>query len=300
MDARSAAAGARAGRRPGTSSRSASLALAVALTAAAAAGCGTSELPSREKPTYISPGGEVRFWAPRTWFMRHGRGRSWRFEYRARSEAAERQRHAVAWMSAEFIPERTEEEHATLFRLMVFTTAGYESLAAEPGMPAGTPIGAAAGRVVVAFIPTMGPYDAASFVGREFESMRMTLDTLRSAVRLAGAERGTTAAWGSDTVTYSIRLPAGDAPGREIRARFVPDGSASWTTTYAGRGWPMVEKARWEIENGEVTLSFGDVGKGGPAGPLTYAIADSALVPLRWPADAWGAAGAPLLVYVPR
>ena len=299
MSARPSAA-ASAGGRPRIPMRVALGVAAIALSAASLAGCGRSEIPSRAAPSYESPGGELRLWAPRTWFYRRGFRKSWRIDYRAAAEAAARQRHALAWMSAEYVPERTEEPGATLFRLMVFTTAGYESLAAEPGMPAGTPIAVAAGRVCVASIPTMSPYTSESWEGQQFDAMRMTLDTLRAAVRLSGAEGGTNAAWGADTVTYSIRLPAADAPGREIRARFAPDGNVTWTTTYFGKGWPILERATWRIENGKVTLAFGAVGSGGPAGPLTYAIADSALVPVAWPHEAWGAIGAPLLVYRPR
>jgi hypothetical protein len=247
----------------------------------------------------VSPDGAVRFWAPASW--RQARyAKPWRIEYRREAEARARQRHAVGWLAADYVPERSDEESATLFRLLVFTTAGYESLAAERGLPPGTPIGAGAGRVLVASIPTLNPYQEQSWLAEQYDAMRPTLDTLRAAAVLSGGEAGTTAAWGADTVAYSIRLPAEGAPWREIRARFAPDGSASWTTTYEGTGWPIVERARWDLRNGAVTLTFGEVGRGGPAGPLTYAIADSALVPTAWPKDGWGGFGAPLLVYRPR
>jgi hypothetical protein len=221
-----------------------------ALLAALASGCGRSDVPSREPPSYVSPGGEVRFWAPASWRRRWRRSKSWHIRYRGGAEAAAEQRHAVVWLSADYVPERSDQEGAVLFRLFVFTTAGYESLAAEPGMPAGTPIGAGGGRVAVASIPTLNPYEGAGYVSQEYVRMRPERDTLRAAIRLSGAEAGTAAAWGADTVTYSIRLPAADALGREVRARFAPDG-----------------------------------------------IADSALVPVAWPHEAWGAIGAPLLVY---
>ncbi|MGE5174849.1 MAG: hypothetical protein ACM3JJ_00625 [Hyphomicrobiales bacterium] len=275
-------------------------AAAFALVIAGLAGC-SHDLESRAEPSYTSPDGAIRFWAPASWSRRQGRGptRSWHMRYVAGATAAAEQRHASAVLTADFVPERSDQHGATLFRVLLFTTAGYESLAAEPGMPAGTPFAAGGGRVAVAAIPTLDPYDG-GYSSVDYERTRPSLDTLRAAVRLAGAEAGTTAAWGADTVTYAIRLPAADAPGREVRARFFPDGKATWTTTYFGKGYPIVEKAAWEIRNGDVTVTFGDVGSGGPAGPLTYAIADSALVPLRWPENAWGVFGAPLLVYRPR
>ncbi|HEX7077083.1 MAG TPA: hypothetical protein VF363_01545 [Candidatus Eisenbacteria bacterium] len=291
---------ARGVRRAAVTSAGTFASIAVALALLPSAGCGPKELPSRERPTYVSPDGLVRFWRLGSWGQRPRYSKPWRIEYRAGAEAWARQRHAVGWLTADYVPERSDEESATLFRLLVFTTAGYESLAAEPGLPPGTPIGAGGGRVLVASIPTLSPYREESWMAEQYDAMRPTLDTLRASAVLSGGEAGTTAAWGADTVAYSIRLPAADAPWREIRARFAPDGSATWTTTYEGKGWPIVERARWVLRNGAVTLTFGEVGRGGPLGPLTYAIADSALVPTAWPKDGWGGFGAPLLVYRPR
>ena len=280
--------------------RAALLAALVATAAALFAGCGRSGLPSRAHPSYTSPDGLIRFWAPKGWAYRTWPRHGWKVAYRTGDDARALQRHAIGWMDVEYDPGRSDLEGATLFHLFVFTTAGYESLAAEPGMPAGVPIAGGGGRVVLASIPTLNPYESGDYSGGAYLRMRPSLDTLRSAIRLAGGEGATSAPWGADTVAYSIRLPAADAPGREIHARFAPDGHATWTTTYLGKGYPIVERASWEMRNGEVTLTFGDVGSGGPAGPLTYAVADSALVPTAWPREAWGFLGAPMLFWRPR
>jgi hypothetical protein len=94
--------------------------------------------------------------------------------------------------------------------------------------------------------------------------------------------------------TYQGHAPAHDAAKRVFTLVLAPDGTAVFTTQYAGNS-DVVEHGRWTRNGTQVVLALDPMGPNRPPSPITFRHHNRALTPLHWDTSEWGHAGPPVL-----
>jgi hypothetical protein len=94
--------------------------------------------------------------------------------------------------------------------------------------------------------------------------------------------------------TYRGHAPAADAAERVFTLTLDPDGSATLTTLFIGKG-KATERGHWKQNGIEVVLTFDPLGSSQPPRPITFRFRHHALQPTHWDPSEWGRKGPPVL-----
>jgi hypothetical protein len=108
---------------------------------------------------------------------------------------------------------------------------------------------------------------------------------------------GCTAVLGAErevTGLYKGHAPAADAAKRVFTLNLAPDGNATLTTVFIGKG-DVVQLGHWTQTGNQVVLTFNPMGPNKPPRPITYRHHRHDLTPVHWDVSEWGRAGPPAL-----
>jgi len=199
-----------------------------------------------------------------------------------------------------FQPSDLAQRPEVLLRIHVFPDSAWEALRHDGGASLGGEIARARGRVYLAATPQTNPYPPGSADASAFDAMHLAVTDVKRWLSVADAASDLASEFlpGSPTfgpapVMYTGRLPAADAPQREIKIVFRADSSALFSTAFAGRR-VVNQRGRWSLQGVYVRLVLlDDVGQPS-GGPFIWAIRDSVLAPVAWDRNSYGSAGLPL------
>jgi uncharacterized lipoprotein NlpE involved in copper resistance len=91
--------------------------------------------------------------------------------------------------------------------------------------------------------------------------------------------------------TYTAKLPAADAPGREMTLALNADKSCTLTADYVGKPEKIVEKGTWSRSGNTVTVMLTDLGGRPHKNEMTFEIRGNQLVAIKWDRNFYGSVG---------
>jgi hypothetical protein len=94
--------------------------------------------------------------------------------------------------------------------------------------------------------------------------------------------------------TYQGHAPAADPAKRVYTLTLAADGTAILATLYIGRD-DSVQHGHWVRKDGQVVLTFDDMGANPAFRPIVFRHRGHQLTPIAWDASEWGRAGPPVL-----
>jgi len=217
-------------------------------------------------------------------------------------DAAERQPGALSIAEVQYQPIEMAHRPEVLLRINVFPDSAWEAMKEGSEAALGGVVARARGRTYLASTAQTNPYPAGTQDAATFDAMRLGVSDVKHWFSVADAASDLASeflpgsiTFGPAPVMYMGKFTATEATRRPVKVIFRADSSALFSTEYPG---PRVvnQRGRWSLEGVYVRLIV-LAENGQPAGqPFIWAIRDSALAPVTWDRNLYGAAGLPLLL----